>query len=262
MRTFVMLALLGLARPALADRPPPTSDFTSLDRVDGASRAGAELTHMNLEGGGGELFRLEAYGQYVDPRYGVGGYASVPMALGTGILGGETGFELASIELGALYSHGFGRPGSGIVVRAGIAAPTAPDEADYAPYAALGRAETAGNAFSSGVMGRLGISPIVRAGIVFARADFGVDVHSEDSDVMVRYGAGIGVQPGPLAISVEAAGSLFVGDGHFEPYSAGTLAFRYVQSRVHPYLAIGTPLASDDRALFSTFLTVGADARF
>lgn len=262
MRSFVILALLALAHPAAADRPPPTSDFTSLDRTDGASRAGAEITHMNLEGGGGELFRLEAYGQYVDPRYGVGAYASLPAAFATGIKGDETSFELASIELGGIYAVGFGRPGSGIVVRAGIALPTAPNEADYASYATLGRAEVAGNAFSRGVLGRLGVSPIVRAGNVFARADLGVDVHSDEDLVFVRYGGGIGVQTGPLAISAEVAGSAYVSGADIEPYTAGTLAFRYTESRVHPYLAIGTPLASEDRGLFSTFVTLGADARF
>src|SRR3954447_20398395 len=76
--------------------------FVTLDRQDGSSRAGAEISHA-FSTGQNDL-RFDAHAQYLDPDYAIGGYAVVAGGRDTALA--HAASYLGNVEAGAMFLLG------------------------------------------------------------------------------------------------------------------------------------------------------------
>lgn len=216
-----MLVCAAIAS-AHADELP--ASFVTLERSDAGTRVGAE-TSLSTTAYASDpvsrttVWRSELYGQYVHAS-GFGGYAKLPLSYADyqwdEDLDGTGSLRTHNAELGGLYVAE--RGAVRIVGQAGLALPTLNDDLlfRYRTKYDGSRAEDALLSSASRVTAvRLAVSPMWRAGRVFARADLGVDVvlaseelegGSKLSTVMARGGAGVGYAPTTaLAVTAELA---------------------------------------------------------
>ncbi len=217
MRLAAVVALvLGTgAGSAAADQAPPAGEDPGcalLDRADGVNRAGAAIGWSALENN--EVvditaLRMDLFGQWLHPDFGVGGYAVLPVSYARADPdAGATNAEWAigDAELGAVARRTLA-PTLDVAAHLGVTLPTAPEETFTAAevsgfansFAIWARPNDLVQAYPEASYLRLGLSPIHRSGHLFARADAAVDVplHSgadEDLLTLGRLNAAVGAE--------------------------------------------------------------------
>jgi hypothetical protein len=170
-------------QPGDASAPPPPSyedpmpGFMTLDRMDASSRTGAQLGWNKIDDiGVGDAFdmRLEPFGQYILPNRAVGIYGHVPLAHRFD-LGGDDGTGIGNLELGGFFLPA---RNSELIVRAGIAVPTASDSVSGAAANFDSRFERLTDFVLIGpsyTTLRLSGSTVRQWDMIFLRADLGLD---------------------------------------------------------------------------------------
>ncbi|HEY1549191.1 MAG TPA: hypothetical protein VGG28_15305 [Kofleriaceae bacterium] len=280
MRHVIALALLVPAA-VYADEAP---GFVTLDRGDATSRVGVEASFelpnsSGLTDGGGETaLRFEVHGQYVDPGLRVGGYAQVPISYVSSGDGGEnqSGTGFGDAEIGALYVPRVNDNFS-IVLRAGLALPTASENSNNELASLIGSFSRMTDfylAIPHGTSLRLAVSPLWRSGMVFARADVGIDINLDDdnnggpaADKVVRLNGAVGVDLGQFSVSLESvnicdvpANGEMISTGE-QWINEGAVAGRLRTGNFQPYAAVVFPLDHDSHEFIDASFTLGLDAR-
>jgi hypothetical protein len=252
---------------ALTGAPDPirAPGFVTLDRGDGTSRAGGEISYLVLgDNADGTALRFDVHGQYVDARSGIGGYAHLPMSFLSG--DSDSNFELSGAEIGGLFAKRMS-PEMGIVVRGGVVLPTANEDFDSLLQNAItgyARPTDIVNATPNTVV-RLGVSPVFRSGQLFGRIDVGFDIVTDSNEggnnTVLRIGPGIGFDAGGVAITGELVTMRgFGGDNESDFISFGAIGARMTSGRVAPYGAIVLPLDERVRDFLNAAITLGVEA--
>lgn len=269
-----VLAVSGVARADRGDPAELAAPFATLDHLDGASVVNLQLTYPATKSttpfvDSNTILAFELDARYVDPASHIGGYLSVPLDYigGSSTPIGDTKSVTAfgGVELGALYALATSKPGLGVILHAGLVLPTASKDNALANIVALEIVRP--RDLAQGVPGfslRLGASPIIRHGAVFARGDLDLDVNLSNSagdtaKPVLNIGGGVGVQTSAVALTAE------LGITHSFDDNAGShstrvdlaLAVRLTQGTIHPYVALVLPLDSDSRNLADFAVTGG-----
>jgi hypothetical protein len=262
-----MKAIAALLVPSLAFGDPIS---IMMDRGDDGVRADATVTLVPAVP---FSLRADVYLQYVDPRFHVGGYATMPFEIFDRGDGEPTYSAFGNLELGALYvAHVL--PELRVVARAGVVLPTYNDPnaiggdvlrlTDWVD----GEPELTALRFSA--------SPIYRRGQFFARADIGFDrgptpERTPQATSFVRVNAAVGFATDHFALSIEsvnlyATNGPFVGNEDSQVRGASwrdEVAFggQYKIGIATPYLALVVPADHDMQQSFSVAVTIGCDVR-
>jgi hypothetical protein len=285
-----LLALVATTTLAYADDavplPPPDPahgpGFVILDRQDGTSRAGVDVTYLSLnilgsgQNGNPTLtsFMIEPHAQYVDPGTGAGGYAQLPISRisGNGTQINATG----DVEVGALYAPHFA-PEYTAVIHAGIALPTAPTDDNGVltnVFAFPARVQDFVLAIPSGTSIRVGASPLLRAGSVYVRVVLGADFNvsnksanngpSTDIKPVYHLGGGAGFDTGIVVLSGELVAARLDTSGgtgsNPQWFVTGALAARYSRGAIRPYAALIVPINNNVNDFIHYGVTLGVDA--
>jgi hypothetical protein len=269
---------------ALAQDPPA---FVTLDRVDGTSRAGADISYAYFDtslNGGESLIplRLNPYGQYIDPASGFGGYAQIPISYVTTSESSTSVTGIGDLEVGGIYIPKLASPNTAVVVHAGLTLPTGSTAlvtesgSSANTICSVARVDDLYLGVPRGVSLRIGVSPILRSGRVFARADLAVDASfyqqrgSAQAANILRVNGAIGVDLGAVALSAEVV-NLYISASNFGQdfgsnwIDSGALAARFDAAGTQPYVAVVFPLDKDSHdqpvGKFDAALTVGLAAQ-
>jgi hypothetical protein len=230
--------------------------FVTIDRFDAVSRVGAELSYLFVKGTSLTYSRIEPHVQYVDRTTGMGAYASVPITYGTNASG------LGDLELGGLSAPPL-HPNIGVVFRAGITVPsgsTSDASASTNLIGALSRIGDSSLAIPKGTSLRLGVSPLVRWGPVFARADVGFDANLSSevpSDNVIRINAGLGCDFEQVAVMGELADVHAF--GHAGWIQTAAVSLRAKLGVFQPYASLVFPVPLDSSGVIDGALTVGLE---
>jgi len=281
---------IAAAQPAPEPGEPPASDsggaldparqpgFVGIDRIDGTSRAGVEATYLepNMTGSLApkpRLMRFNAHVAYVDQQRGFGGYLMVPFGYirtGDGA-NAMTTSALGDVELGAIYAPQLPGANVGLVLHAGITAPTGEDNLAGFVTGSVALSELY-NGLPKGTTLKLGASPMFRHGSLFARLDLGMDWNIDARNATVgtglHYNAGLGVDLGPAALMVASENmTLLKIEGTGGTARGATLNAMVVSMRgnfraVSPYLGVVIPVERDISDLTDFAVTLGTDVRF
>ena len=273
--TSITFAATATASSALADPVDAghVERFSSLDRADGGTDAGADLAFVLTDDDsvGGFATRLDLHGEYLHPS-GFGGYAALGVSR-TFLSADDPGASnfvdaindetaLTNLELGGQYRRALGA-GFDLIAHAGIALPTASNDAGFFANGAtqLYRITDLVLAYPETTTLRVGVSPVLHSGAMFARADLGVDIvldHPDmlaglpaaDPDPLVHANLAVGARTGKLSGGLELAtiGTTGDADGLGDRF-IHTLALgaRYDLGRFAPAIAVTTPLDASDR---------------
>lgn len=261
--------------PSLGGEVLPTSDaadaqFLTLDRVDGVSRAGVELSYISVDSDDTLTpVRLGLWGQYVAPS-GVGGFGALDLSyLGTE---GDSETAIGNLEVGALYAANFASfQGVG---RASILLPTAGDElGDFVTnFVGIGsRLTDLTHAYPNSTWLRLSASPIVRRPNFLLRADLGIDiaVHVEDEgevDPIAHGNLAAAYVQGPHQLSAEFVTLVSTDSEDSERLHSLGISYRGTFGEVSPYGGISFPFTSGDGSedddLGDFAITGGVSSRF
>lgn len=249
--------------------------FVVIDGFDASSRVGIGASFLSLAGDsfGGDkptLLRLTAQGRYVDPRSGFGGYALLPFAYasGTGSNGESmSATNLGDLEVGGLYVARLANPNLGLVFRAGITVPTGQTkDAAVSILASTASLPQFYNSIPGGTTAKLGVSPMLRSGNLFARFDLGLDWNLDADTGAVgkglHYNLGLGVDLGKLAVMAESENlTIFSEQPGRGADSVNELGFslRATAGGVMPYLSVVIPIDSDASETFDFAATAGVD---
>jgi len=231
--------------------------FVTIDRQDEVSRIGVEASvlvpdqYTNTPAD--VAVRLDVHGQYVATN-GFGFYGSLPAGYANNI---SWGVGVGDAELGLLYVVHAGDAVT-LVPHASIVLETGPSTAG--PIAALQVASPSrmSDVFEGSRLGegfRAGLSPLVRAGNVFARVD--LDVYKMRDATFAYVNAGVGVTFGRLAVMAESTNYAYLSD--FYLVDSGALSVRWGGARVAPYGALVFGLDDGARAEMDVAVTAGAD---
>lgn len=256
--TFVAVGVLmaALMNGARAD----DAAFATLDRPDEVSRAGGEVSYVDLDDVN-ELprfgLRIEAHAQLVNPSTGFGAYETIAVELVN-----RNGYDgaLNNVEIGALYATRV-HPSLEVVVHAGGTLPSAspidPNDSEANVLVGKSRPSDLVLTFSDAVTLRLAGSLLFRHDRLFARGDLGLDVtvtNSNSTKPMVRIDGGVGLDLGTSMFTAELTNLFGVRGTNITAVSA-----RFRAGRLQPYAALVIPLLSVDRFHTSASLTVGLD---
>lgn len=205
----------------------PTSAFATLDRGSDQSGVGVDLGWAHVSDGDTDVsingIRIEASGQFLDPRTHLGGYFSLPINVAYVSQGDQSDNHTAvgDIEGGVLYVIPRS-PDFEIILRGGGTLPTAGDNIDDVitnVYGAFPRLtdlmQSAPKTFSL----RASASLLGRSGALFYRVDGGIDEplfdtsdnFDTDNDPLLRLNGGIGVQTQNLTFAGEIINLLMTG---------------------------------------------------
>lgn len=262
LRLLPILLLLSASPPAHADPA-----FTTIDRYDSTSKAGASVTWLNIDAArqGGQ--RLEVYGQYLVPR-GFGGYAALSGARSTAD-GLDDIWTAGNTEVGGLWAD----PNIPFrtVLRAGVVLATAGDGVDdtFANLQATYPRHTDMSHVTGAVTWlRLAMSPRLRRGKGFYRLDLGVDAPilgdgKDDANTLLRFNIAAGLDTGNAAATVELANLITLGDpGDDIPRFVHNLAVgvRILSwGDVRPSATIVIPLDDPGKKALNWALLLGAE---
>ncbi len=288
MRHVLALVLLVPAAASADDAPGPAPAFVTLDRGDSTSRVGIEASYEIpntsgvTDGASDTVLRFEAHGQYVDPEFHVGGYAMIPITyLNTSDQGqSQSATGVGDAEIGALYvPHIPVDPGDNfaLVLRAGITVPTGTTSDNGGLANIIGSVSRLTDFYLAAPKGtslRLAVSPLWRAGLVFARADIGIDINLDNStsmtsDKVVRLNAAVGLDLGQVSLSLESVNLYDVAQDNETTgattgeqwINEGAVAGRFRSGIYEPYAAVVFPLDHDSHQFIDASLTVGLDVR-
>ncbi|HEX4420684.1 MAG TPA: hypothetical protein VH165_22370 [Kofleriaceae bacterium] len=276
------------AEPAVVSSPPgptaPTSPdrvgFVAIDRIDGSSRAGIELSSVSfgLLGDNIRTVRAEGHARYVDNATGLGGYVQLPFAYAQDSHGDqrETITDVGDLEIGGIFVPRLGTPDFGLIFHAGVTLPTGEHGATESVIGELAGGATLRD-FSNSLPGattlKLGASPVFRKGMAFARLDLGldwnIDQDQQSSSNMVsaaiHFNAGVGVDFGQAALMLESENASILSKSPMGSTDSITLDGLAISARVNagkasPYAAMVIPL-DHDLDTFSAAFIVGVDLK-
>ena len=244
-----------------AGRAGADAQFVTLDRGSEGTRFGVETSLSSTEYATDPVsrttvVRAELYGQYMVTPV-LGGYGKLPVSYAYDQYDkdgdGEGSLRTHNAELGALFAHRVA-PAFGVIAQVGLVLPTLNDDALIEERLRFDGSRAADALLSSAsrvTALRFSVSPNVRRGSLFARADLGVDVvlaHKETEvggpvdTVMPRGGVGVGYAIGRLAIGAEAA---LYDPGGDAMLATAAVSARFAAGAYHPYAALVVPI--DDR---------------
>ena len=276
---FATVAVMLAAFPRIAaadsnvDAASEPMPFVTLDRVGGDSAVGLEATYPAINDTNGDqhstVVHFDLHAHYVDPGSHFGGYINVPVSyLGTPGVPSTT--ALGDIELGGVYALPTSMRELAVILHAGLDLPTGSKDNAIANLIAEG--DTRPRDVDSGIPGftlRLGVSPVVRSGALFARGDVDLDINLSNSagdtaKPILTVSGGVGVQ---LA-SVVLTGELDVmhsfadtsGTREDSTIEQAALAVRFAAGAVQPYAAVVVPLDGNTRTFYDFAITAGVTA--
>lgn len=264
----VLVVLLVLEGVAVADEAPPDANrppgWMLIERLDGNSWAGGDVTYMLLDGDGDTpVMRVDLHGRYVHPRRRLGGYIDVPVAVETG--SGDDTAGIGDIELGGLFLPRFTSPEFGMTVHVGLTLPTGNTDKSglLNLLAAYARPDDLFLSLPHGTSLRIGASPTFRSGNVYAKVAVGVDLNIDqsgdsDADSVFRLGFGFGVDIGSFAVTAEIS-NLFPTNEAADTLAVGALGIRLPFGIYHPYAAVIIPLEDDTQAVYEVAVTAGLE---
>ena len=273
----VALAQPGAELPRRTETVDTTTQpgFVALDQIDASTAAGTELSYVRVNTGPGvenpTLLRSVVHARYVDAERGLGGYVRLPFtylrAPGNGMV--ETTTDVGNLEIGGIYSPRINQSGTGIILHAGITLPTGEtDEASavgtLASFLAL---PDLYNALPRGTTMKLGMSPRFRAGVVFARLDFGLDWNFDAKEAVlgkaIHFDAGVGADLESLALMLESENVVLLSDEMrgSSTLSAFAVSARFTAGTVSPYLAFVVPVDHDISQFLKLAVTAGVEIR-
>jgi hypothetical protein len=280
---FVVSSLVvgaGVARAEEETAPAPDAThspgFMTIERADATSRVGGEVSYLFFKSNGlvnssATVLRFEPHGQYVDPHTGFGGYAQIPITYASGNGSSSTG--IGDAEVGAIFVPRFADPDTGVVFHAGLTLPTGSSGVDDSIanlFGGVSRINDLYLAIPEGLSFRGGVSPMIRQGALFARADISIDANlksknSNSTDTFVRINAGVGLDLGTVAVTAETTNiyttkSSIMGSTGSSWVNTGAIAARMHAGNVQPYAALVLPIDKDSNDLMSAALTVGVEA--
>lgn len=281
----VALAQPGAAPPAAPPAAPgdlavqdPTlhPSFVVIDQADASDAAGLQLSYFSFKNSSSDaptLFRAAAHARFVDPATGAGAYVRLPFAFATGTATTDSVTDLGDLEVGAIFSPRLGSSPVGVILRAGVTLPTG----EKGTAGAVGSAANllalpdVLNSLPGATTLKFGVSPVLRAGAVFARLDLGLDWIADASNSAagkaLHFNAGVGVDVGQGSIMLESENATLVSDGvagssgNSITLDALAVSARLNAGRVAPYLAAVFPLDNDLRDIFGFMATVGIELR-
>jgi hypothetical protein len=242
------LCLALLAAPAAAE-----PGFLGLDRQDGQSRVGGDVSYIALEDGlDGTALRFDLHGQYVLPS-GVGFYGAFPITYISGDDDSATG--IADLEVGAIYIPRLDNPQFSIPLHVGVTLPTASDELEDFVANVVGasaRITDLVQIVPEGFSLRVGASPTFRSGQFFGKADVGLDVNlsaagDDTLDPLIRVNAGAGVDLGNVAFAGELLNTISTdGDAEDQVVTEIGVSVRAVAGNLRPYGGLLIPIDDGD----------------
>ena len=281
---FASIGTLALAGPAFADAPPlPPADapgatasspmpFVTLDRLAGDSSANVEVSYPSLKSvdgtDSGTALHFDLAGHYVDPVTHFGGYASVPVNYIGASDGNASNTVLGDVEVGGIFAVPTTVRELGVILHAGLTLPTG--SKDNAIDNTVAEIVTRPRDVINSIPGfslRLGASPVIRSGLLIARADVGLDINLSNSSgdtikPVLDLGVGVGVQLPAVAVTAEFNFVHVFSDSTDDSsddsnIETAALAVRFTGGAVRPYAAIYIPLDSDSRDLYDFGITGG-----
>jgi hypothetical protein len=247
--------------------------FVVMDQVDASSAAGLQLSYFTLPSriqNAPTLLRVAAQARYVDPGTGLGAYGRVPFAYAAGTGGSKSITDVGDVEIGAIFSPRRTADGLGVILRAGITLPTGESKdsalvGTLANYLAL---PDLYNSLPQATTLKLGVSPVVRSGPVFARLDLGLDWNLDAKDTTIgkalHINVGVGADVGPAAVMVESTNVTLFSDrptANSESVNAFALSVRFDARPSSPYLALVLPVDDDLKEVVGFMVTAGIEFR-
>ena len=208
--------------------PFDLAHFVTLDRQDGSSRAGAEISR-DFDTSKPEL-RLDGHVQMLVER--VGGYATVPAGIGSTATNSAT--YLGLVEAGAMAMP-VDDEDRKLVLHAGVALPTSYTFRRYTGVTITSfqpRLVDYPQAAEHPTTGRIGIAMQRFEGSMFAQLDLGADWFSGGG--ALRVDGALGFDLGDLALMVEST-NVYTSN-HFQ--DNGALAVRFRAGPLQPYAAL------------------------
>ena len=247
----------------------------AIDRVDGEACAGAAITYVepNLKGFTGAkptFLRTSLYGRYLDPITELGAYVTVPFSLAR-TSGRPTVTAFGDVEGGIIYAPSLPIRGLGVILHAGLTAPSGEEGDDEVATSVLTSSVALPelyNALPRAVSVKLGIATTYRRGGVFARLALGVDGNFESKQLTLgaglHYEAGVGVELGPVAFTLESENlTLFPTRDNDQTFTLNALAVsaRARLGVISPYVGVIVPVEHDISDLADFAVTLGADLK-
>lgn len=285
--TLASLLTVALTGTAAAE-PAGITDFTTLDRFGGQTGAGADVSMILLTGDSdveGFVTRTDLWAEY-QASQGFGAYLHLPISraflsdsddqfvqIFVDEANGST--YLGSLELGGSYALPIGQ--DVLYARLGLALPTADDS--FGGFltngvSTIARLTDFALVSPDTTWVRASVSPMLRRGQFFARADAGVDIaiHQGDNDdpdtmvetpdPLVRLNLGAGAEVAPrIALMAELATIGTTGDVEMEEdrfLHTAAITAAYQADRVQPSISLSTTL--DEQGRGDSF-TVAAGVR-
>lgn len=210
--------------------PLDLAHFLTLDRQDGSSRAGVEVSHT-FDTNRADL-RYDAHGQYYDDDAGFGGYVTVAGRLGST----ETGARhfIGNTEVG-LMTAASDENNQTISLHVGALIPTSytftsnasSSQATFDPRVTDASLTTGKRAWG----GRAGLSFMRRVGSTFSQLDVGGELLDTRSSVHVN--GGLGIDFGDIALVFESTN----GNATSHWTDEGAIGVRAQLGPVQPYAA-------------------------
>ena len=184
--------------------PLPLAHFITLDRQDGSSRAGAEISHLFRDAS--TNLRYEGHAQYYDDDLGFGGYVSLPGLLGSTA---QTGRDLIGNAEAGLMTAATDENEQTISAHIGALIPTSytfrRNTTQTLVPAESRLTDASQTAFDSGYGVRVGIHAMRRIGRTFSQLDLGAEYLHPHSSVHIN--GGLGIEFGSLALLFESTNS-------------------------------------------------------
>jgi hypothetical protein len=267
-------AQVAPAAPAVPADAAHAPAFVTIDRFDGSSRVGGELSYNFADHANGAdvtAVRIDVHGQYVDPGTGLGGYLQMPFGYASVTSGGQNISlkPVGDLEVGGLFVPCVATPIAAFVLHAGVTLPTASSASDEFAANEIVTGARFTDLFDilpGGVSVRIGGSAILRTGQVYMRFDAGYDDNIRASNnasfpAYLRANVGVGFDADQVAIAGELVnlyntnGSLGDGKAWLET-AAVSLRFH---GKAQPYFALLFPIDDDANAFMSAAITFGID---
>lgn len=275
-RWLLTLAVLSTAAP------PALAQTFSLDRMRNQSEFGVRLDFGFPRDEGREVtteetfFRAELHGQIAVADWGA--YFALPFARNlTQLEGREEVTSLGNLEVGGFNTIHFST--MDLIVRFGVTLPTSDGSiASYATnaYSNYGRITDHVNVEPNALGLRMSASPVLDMGVVFLRADIGVDLVFDTADEkrndfqsFFRANIGLGVNVGVVTVAVESANTITMADSEFTfGQEAGGRSLHTITAgtwlnfgMVHPYVAFSVPVDDYSRDTHGFVFTLGTEVR-
>lgn len=261
-----IMALVVLV-PAVAAADP--DHFVTMDRQDDSSRAGLEVSKLfypdNGIANGISGLRFDLHGQYMTPN-AIGVYMTAPIGHVSG--NNESYTSLGDLEVGGIFIPQLSSSNMKLVLHAGITLPTQSKDTNNLLASAFTMPARLTDYYllvPEGFSLRAGISPIIKSGQVFFRADLGFDANlsaasGSDAKNVIKANAGMGVDLQVASVMVESV-NLYVSGNNGGWVNEGAVSARFDGGSVYPYAALVFALDDESQSLMDEALTVGLEGR-